>query len=790
MVRSLYFSLPLTVYIALTLCSFASPAQSNLQTLTKHFQGYTTQYLQEKIYVHIDRADHVTGEILWFKMYCVDARIHQGLDISQIAYAEILDQDNNPVLQTKVGLKNGIGAGSFFIPATIPTGTYQFRAYTNWMKNSGPEFFFQQPINIVNTLKANEPTASSVRINSMDIQFFPEGGQLVETLTSRVAFKATNENGGGVDGVVAVLNQANDTIAKERSLKFGMGQFFFTPRPGHSYRAVFKDTKGRSIQALLPSANKSGYTLMVSDTLDGKLKVRVSGSEERMDVTLLVHTRQSIKIAEARNSDRGRVVFIVDTEKLAEGISHFTVFDNTNTPVCERLYFKKPSQWLQLEVKPDQKEYGTRRKVQVSIQSNSPQAGNFSVSVFRGDSLSSKKNIVSHLFLSSDLAGEVESPWYYFSDDPLATPAADNLMLTHGWRRFNWSSVVTGKAPITHLPELKGHLIQGRIVDSFGKPAVGKVGYLASPGKKIRLYVAKSDTAGRVRFQMKDFQETGKIIAQTNYELDSLCHIEIESPFSREYTMWKARSIPLNPLLEDDLIDRSVAMQVQDAFYEDETYFQFTRLNVDSIPFYGKADEVYNLDDYTRFPVMEEVMREYVKGVWVRKKRDTFRFMVLDKQKNEVFQNNPLTLLDGVPVFNINQVLDIEPLKIKKVEVLTRKYFLGPLELSGIVSYSTYNGDLGGFELDPRSIALDYEGLQRQREFYSPKYSDPALRSSRLPDQRYQLYWSADVSLDSSKPATLEFYTSDVEGGFIVIVEGLSKNGIPGSSTSTFKVSR
>ena len=207
---------------------------------------------------------------------------------------------------------------------------------------------------------------------------------------------------------------------------------------------------------------------MVSDTLDGKLKVKVSGSEETIDVTLLVHTRQSIKIAEARNSDRGRVVFIIDKEKLGDGISHFTVFNNSNTPVCERLYFKKPSQWLPLEAKPDQKEYGTRRKVQVSIQSNSAQSGNFSVSVFRGDSLSSKKNIVSHLFLGSDLAGEVENPWYYFSEDPLAAQAVDNLMLTHGWRRFKWPAVVTGQAPITHLPELKGHLIQGKIVDGSG----------------------------------------------------------------------------------------------------------------------------------------------------------------------------------------------------------------------------------------------------------------------------------------------------------------------------------
>jgi hypothetical protein len=289
---------------------------------------------------------------------------------------------------------------------------------------------------------------------------------------------------------------------------------------------------------------------------------------------------------------------------------------------------------------------------------------------------------------------------------------------------------------------------------------------------------------------MKDFHETGKIIAQTNYELDSLSHIEIEKPYSKEYATRNFTELQLNNSIEDELIERSVGMQVQDAFYEDETYFQFKKMDTDSIPFYGEADEIYLLDDYTRFPVFEEVIREYVKGVWVRKKKDDYRFMVIDKVKNELFRDNPLTLLDGVPIFDINKVLQIDPLKIKKLEVMTRRYFLGPLELNGIISLSTYNGDLGGIELDPRSVTLDYEGLQSQREFYSPRYTTPDLRGSRLPDQRHQLYWNPNVKLIDGEVNSINFYTSDVEGNFFIVIEGLSNNGLPGYSSTSFKVSK
>jgi hypothetical protein len=230
-------------------------------------------------------------------------------------------------------------------------------------------------------------------------------------------------------------------------------------------------------------------------------------------------------------------------------------------------------------------------------------------------------------------------------------------------------------------------------------------------------------------------------------------------------------------------------MQVQDAYYEDETYFNYQSIENDSIPFYGSADETYLLDDYIRFPSLEEVMREYVKGVWVRKKNEEYRFIVIDKLRKEAFKENPLILLDGVPIFSVKNV-SIDPLKIKKLEVVTRKYFFGPSEFQGIVSLMTYTSDLAGLSLDPRSVSLNYEGLQNQREFYSPRYSNSNLRDSKMPDERHQLYWNPQINLIQDTPTPLDFYTSDVEGVFFIIIEGITNNGIPVYSSSSFKVSR
>jgi len=176
--------------------------------------------------------------------------------------------------------------------------------------------------------------------------------------------------------------------------------------------------------------------------------------------------------------------------------------------------------------------------------------------------------------------------------------------------------------------------------------------------------------------------------------------------------------------------------------------------------------------------------------VLVRKRKETFYFRVPDNLNKTIFKDNPLVLLDGLPVFDLNKIMSFDPLKIRKLEVITRRYYLGYSTFSGVVSYTTYRGDLGGFELDPQSVSLDYEGLQRRREFYSPKYEIQKQIESRIPDQRNLLYWNPSVITDKNGKYQVEFYTSDVDGDFKIEIEGITKNGLAGSARSSFRVNK
>jgi hypothetical protein len=773
--------------------------QAPLDTLRKKFDRYRLNNPTEKLYVHTDQDLYLTGETLWFKIYYVDGALHQPGDISKVGYVEILDKDNRPVLQAKISLKNGQGNGALFLPATLNTGNYRLRAYTQWMKNFDPELFFYKTVNVVNTFRRlDEKKTPSAEEQQFHVQFFPEGGDLVAGLRSKVAFQITDSRGNGLNLPGMILNSQNDTIVSFTSQKFGIGNFIFTPQPGDSYRAVITSPTGRSGKFNLPASKEQGYVMEVRDSTTDFIAINIASSapvNQSKAIYYFIHSRQVIATSGVHQWIGGKTSILVEKKNLNEGISHITIFDQYLNPVCERLFFKPVSKKLNLDIQASQSEYGVRRKVFINVSSDSDSTAfsgaRLSVAVVKSDSLQNDLtgNIFNYLWLTSDLKGDVESPAFYAdASSPEVRAALDNLMLTHGWRRFEWTDVLGNKKQsIKYLPEYRGHLIRGSILDEKDQPASGIGTYLSSPSKIIQLYTARSKANGEVQFEMKDFWGSKKVIVQTNTSQDSTYQIKLINPFSEEHTSTKLADFDLNPDVANNLLRRSIAMQVQDIYYGDH-FINFSDGAIDSSAFYGKADQTYFLDDFTRFTVMEEVMREYVSGVMVRKRRDGFHFLVLNNVRKTLFQDDPLIMLDGMPIFDVDRIMAFDPLKIKKLEVFTGRYYLGPLHFPGLVSYSTYGGDLGGFTPDQKALSLNYEGLQRQRVFYLPQYETQKQRESRRPDRRHLLYWNPQVTLDADGKQQLEFFTSDLTGNYTIVVEGLNKNGYAGSKVSSLSV--
>lgn len=771
--------------------SFAQ--ENQLDTLIKKFQRYRIKSLQEKVYAHLDREFYLTGETLFFKAYSVDGSFHKPLTISSVAYVEIFDKTNIPVLQAKVELNHGSGSGSFFLPASLRSGNYKFRLYTNWMKNFSHEFYFNQIFTIINPF-LNPELSHPKTANSYTAIFFPEGGNLVSGVQSKIGFKITDAAGKGKFCKGFVLNNQHDTITSFIPAKFGIGHFLFTPFDNEQYKVILKDEQGRISNHPFPEIHKSGYVMHLKDS--GQfLKINIATkSTQDSYAYLFVHARQIIALAELQILRGNKATFIIKKSDLPEGISHLTVLNDQLNPMCERLYFTYPKKALEIDLVSNQAVYNPRKKVVISLQTNNdqktPSTANLSMAVFKMDSLSTNQpiGIFHYLWLASDLRGAIESPGYYFNrTEPGVAESMDNLMLTHGWRRFDWSNILEKEKDFEYLPEPNGHIVNG-LVTNGQETQRGVLTYLASPGNIIRTYGSRSNDQGEVRYEIRDFFGPKQIILQTHTDSSRHYQIMVQNPFSSLFSSEQVPELRISSENEKSLLARSIAMQVQDLYYYNQYGNRIINPGIDSSAFYGNPDATYYLDDYTRFQVMEEVMREYVSEVFVRKRKDGFHFIMLDGVQGGVLTGDPMILLDGVPVFDVDDIMKLDPLQVKKIDIVKREYYLGQAVFSGILSYSTYQGNLGGLKLNPRSTSLNYDGLQLKREFYNPQYNNDMQRASRLPDQRYLLYWNPDITTNEGGKQQVEFFTSDVEGNYLVVVEGLNSQGFSGSKSYTFSV--
>ncbi len=759
-----------------------------LEKVEQAVDFYYQNHFQEKVFIHTDKEQYLAGELLWFKSYIVSSASLVPTRLSKVAYLELLDQNNGIVLQAKIALEKGVGNGSFVIPATIANGMYKLRAYTNWMKNYGPTTFFEKNISIYN-LQLSTPISLTNKLNPV-IQFFPEGGDLINGISNNVGFKVISSEGKGIDVVGFIINQKKDTVARFKSLKVGIGKFNFVPSINDKYKAILISKSNGVLITDLPETKAQGYAIALIES-ENELKLELNTNIKEDKAYLFIHNGAKTSFAESRAIESGKAVFLIDKANLIDGMSHLTIFNQNGQAVCERLYFKRAKQKLNIQI-TSSAVYENRKKINIDLAvsnaNNDLVNASLSIAVRKLDSFQEmdEEDIVSYFWLSSELKGNIESPSYYFNtNSEEANQALDNLVLTQGWRRFKWSEILNKDIPqFKFLPEVNGHLINGKITNKAGSAIKYKQVFLSIPGSRIQFYDGESDTIGRFLFNPKDFYGKNEVVIQTDL-VDTTSVIEVESSFSDQYSQVEISNFDHKPSLMKELEAYNFYLQVQKTYLSDKLK-KITVPIVDSVPFYGKPFKTYNLADYTRFTTMEETLRSYVTEAFVSIKQNKFNIRLLGKYAS--LDDNPLVLLDGVPYFNIDKAMQIDPNKIAKLEIIPENYQYGSSQYAGILSFISIKNSLANTEINPNAVVLDYEGMQLHREFYSPSYDTPAKNASRIPDFRNVLYWSPSIDTDAKGKAQVNFYSSDIPGIYIGIVNGLSENGIPGSSSFKFHV--
>jgi hypothetical protein len=681
---------------------------------------------------------------------------------------------------------------------------------------------------VTRVIKLQQPAAQPTT------QFFPEGGQMVSGLPTRIGFKAVGTDGLGVNVSGKVTDETSSDTVAFKSAFTGIGSFQFTPQPGHSYQAHLRYEDGTEEKSDLPKADEYGYVLAVDNTDSENVKINIAAKLVTPSESVIVAAQSNnrIQYITTLTLNNGNASAIVSKKKFPTGIVQFTVFDAAVQPVAERLIFINHQDQLKMDMLLNKTSYSKREPVKMvlTVKDNkgNPVTGNFSLAVTDGNSAAvdktNKQSILSDLLLTSDLRGYIEKPDYYFTDkDKNKITELDNLLLTQGWRRFIWKEILADKYPSAKFAAEKSLAISGKVVSMKGEPVAGAKVTLIS--KKGSGYIYDTLTAGEGNFTFDDldFDDDKPFVIQAK-AIDNLKVQVKQNDFSpplvsKNENLSVAKRMSADVLLQPYLtqsVQRFDNMRknglIHDAHILKEvrvTGKQLTKVQEAVAPSYnlngpGHADQIFTYADLHNCPDLSGCLQGKITGV-------TFKIGVEDPNaRNKVWHMKAfsaigmgtpmLVVIDGVDMSgNEFDIRSIAVTNIQSIEVLRSGAYLstyGTRASGGALIITTkqggidYNADLQARQTKDNKennfVFTTAKGYAAYRKFYSPDYSRPT--DNIMPDLRSTIYWQPNIKTNEDGNAVINFYNADNASRYHVIIEGLSENGKPGRAFFTYEV--
>ncbi|TCC93397.1 TonB-dependent receptor [Pedobacter frigiditerrae] len=870
-----------------------------ITALLKKLDEFSSKYAQEKVYLHLDKPYYAIGDNIWFKAYIINSKTSAPSTLSKILYVELINEKDSIKKQLKLPMESGITAGDFKLTDSLSEGNYRIRAYTQYMRNAGPEFFYDKTIKIgnswankvftkTNNVLSTEGTAEKVATtisftskdgvpyissnvtyevqlsnrsvakgkgvtnskgeivvnytntqpdvyksgkiiatitlennkkivkiipvkttsSNIDVQFFPEGGGLVEGLPTKVAIKAVNSNGLGQDITGKIIDNEGTEILSFETTYLGMGSLILNPLPGKIYSAKVKFANGNEKTIPLPKPAPSGYVLSVNNTDTSKIAVKVYLSPDLInkgELSLVGQHNGSVYFSTRIPTGKQLVSVSIPKNEFPSGIVQITLFSPENLPVCERLAFiNNAIDKIDVNVQNLNANYGKRANVSADLMATNvgkPLQGSFSISVTNTAAvtpdLENESNILTSLLLTSDLVGYVEKPNHYFLDNTMKTRIElDNLLLTQGWRKINWKNVASGQFPaITYQPE-KGMNISGTITKG-GKPvANGKVALFSNSGGFFATDTV-SDANGRFNFKDIIFGDSVKFIVQARTSKENK-NVEIN------LDVQPAQIVTVNKNTGD--IEVNVNESMMEYLNQSDKYFneQVKRgllnrtilldevkivekknpaPNSSNLNGAGRADFIVTAKDLETAFSLSQYIQGRIAGVTVTNGQ-AFSMRAGGRSPMAI-------VLDGMNMggeFNMDDipVNDIESVEVLKPGANTAIY--GSNGGSGVLVITTKRG--AGTESNynrysPGIVTYSPKGYYPMREFYSPKYTatpDPK------PDFRSTVYWNPHLVTDPTGKANLNYFNTDQAGTYRIVIEGIDVEGNLARKVVTYKV--
>lgn len=544
-----------------------------LESFVTNVEAFNRLYPQEKVYLHFDNTGYYVGERIWYKAYVLTSSTHSYSNYSRILYVELLSQEGQVLETQRLRIKDGTCHGFLELKPDYYAGYYEVRAYTRYMLNFGniahpyekekAAFFFRPEFADRFHLESgtafsrvfpvyNSPPDSGAynvkvmrkrsRVTGMDefkekrrpelsVDFYPEGGTLVEGLPARVAFEARLEDGRHVNISGKVYNADGKVLTDFKTRHRGKGDFYLTPyRKRSEEQNVKVQYKGYTYRFDLPEVLVEGYVLNVNYPYEDALYVKVHKSPglPTEHLGLCISCRGKPRVFRSFVPDsKGEYTLKVLPEDLPTGVNQVTLFNASGKVYSERLVFVNHLEYEAycIEVEGLKNTYEPYEEIELDFKvtrndedetESLPLEQSFSLAIRdqeNEDLTYGMEDVRTNLLLSSDVHGFIYDPGYYFTkENKRRHDELDLLLLVQGWRRYNWEEM---SGAVEFKPQYKvekNQTLEGTVYSPLFKKEVqvGKPMDLTLFIGNIQLHgVDTTDANGRFRFALRDYIGTG-----------------------------------------------------------------------------------------------------------------------------------------------------------------------------------------------------------------------------------------------------------------------------------------
>lgn len=829
----------MTLLLSATAATAENDSFSRLKSFAAHIAQFNKSCPQEKVFLHFDNEAYYIGETIWFSAYVVDAGTLLPIAKSRVLYVELLTPDGDIIASNKLKLVAGRCYGNLHLISSSKTfsegfsneinvinslrsGFYEVRAYTREMQNFGEGCYFsrvfpvydapetdgdysQMQFTTTKTNRTTETRKKSKKADQLNIEFYPEGGSLIEGVESRIAFKATDAY-----GLPAKITDEIIINGKKAAIQHeGMGCFTYTPNDNDD-RNINIQHEGKNYKFKLPKAEKEGYTMQVDNMQKDSIRIKIlrrNESSGTIGATLLC--RGNLAYFDTIRWNNNQAHISISKEKLLPGVQQITLFTEKGEILAERMLFvrnaKMPNN-INISIKSDKESYKPFEKIKIETKvtdnNGTPIETFMSLAVRDGDIDNGghyADNICTDLLLSSDLKGYIANPGYYFeSDDDKRNQALDLLMMVQGWRRYEWQTMAGVKPfKITNYLE-DGISIDGEVLAySHNKPlkniAVSMKAF--SPDSKyVQSQKVVTNEKGEFNFKLEDFYDNWRLVLTTledETEIKKNARIKINrTPMEqlRIYSPWEtntpkpiiyhstsATTINEATQVQDFLVLPGITIKEDKDILDCEAYF----VKEEAEDIYDKGELLGNINEYLTkkapkffsIDVTGEIDGTTTERLYYQNKEVTFVPMRSLNGNSSIWGSTvPADYPGLIDLEDVEYILFFRnPFAYEHLRISLGQDQIFPNDLMEEI-----NGKTRG---ERRYLALIFprkkrgatyklngqrttyvEGYSTIKEFYSPDYKNAPLPGET--DYRRTLYWNPLLRSDSTGTAKAEFYNN------------------------------